>query len=362
MEHSILIVTSEFPPLPGGIGNHAYLLSKYLHYSGYTIKVLCDYRSEKDDKVFDQNQSFPIVRIRRNSLTYVTRLGKAFQLIQQQEIVLASGKFSLWTVALLSIIFKKKYLAILHGSELKAGNRMLRVMTRWSLKRFDTLIAVSNFTKAITLQLNPLLKVEVINNGIECEQETEQLLVKDDKEAINLVTVGNLTLRKGQQNMIRALPLLKQHFPRIHYHCIGIPTNRNEFQQLVDELKVTECVTFHGVLPDNEKKAVLRNATAFVMLSDVIKNDVEGFGIAILEANLLGLPAIGSKNSGIADAIKDGFSGKLVDPHNPAAIQDALAEIMHSYQAYSNRAKAWAVQFDWKIKIKEYLNILEDEA
>jgi phosphatidylinositol alpha-1,6-mannosyltransferase len=38
----ILIITSEFPPNVGGIGNHAYSIAKYLCIENYEVSVLAD--------------------------------------------------------------------------------------------------------------------------------------------------------------------------------------------------------------------------------------------------------------------------------------------------------------------------------
>ena len=92
------------------------------------------------------------------------------------------------------------------------------------------------------------------------------------------------------------------------------------------------------------------------MLSEkTAQGDVEGFGIAILEANSLGIPAIGSLGCGIEDAIKNGYSGKLI-PHNDSrALNEAIKSIIDDYESYSENAIKWASQFDWTLIIKEYL-------
>jgi phosphatidylinositol alpha-1,6-mannosyltransferase len=47
---------------------------------------------------------------------------------------------------------------------------------------------------------------------------------------------------------------------------------------------------------------------------------VEGFGISIVEASASGLPVIGSRSGGIPEAIRDGETGFLVEPDDPAAL------------------------------------------
>ena len=44
---NIIIATSEFPPQPGGIGNHAYNLALHLHNNGYHVSVIADQRSSR---------------------------------------------------------------------------------------------------------------------------------------------------------------------------------------------------------------------------------------------------------------------------------------------------------------------------
>src|SRR5690606_11393034 len=135
-----------------------------------------------------------------------------------------------------------------------------------------------------------------------------------------LTTVGRVSTRKGQLQVINLLPELKKRYPEIHYHCIGIPTEAADFFEQAKVLGVDQQVTFHGAVDDQTLKEMLLATEVFVMLStESPTGDVEGFGIAILEANALGIPAIGSKGCGIEDAIQEGISGFLV------ATQDAVA-------------------------------------
>ena len=98
------------------------------------------------------------------------------------------------------------------------------------------------------------------------------------------------------------------------------------------------------------------------MLSENLPNgDIEGFGIAILEGMSLGLPAIGSKNSGIRDAIDHKKAGWLIDDiHNPEEIATALQDIMLNYHDYSTNAKSWSERFKWSNVINQYLNVFNE--
>ena len=74
-----LMITSEFPPGPGGIGNHAYNLAKYLKINGKEIKVLTvsDYTGKAESENFDKLQNFEITRFERYGnrvKTYLERI------------------------------------------------------------------------------------------------------------------------------------------------------------------------------------------------------------------------------------------------------------------------------------------------
>lgn len=358
----ILILTSEFPPQPGGIGNHVYNLAKGLQANGFQVKLVCDTRSPNGEaeKGFDKRLSFEVVRIPRKKIilfSYLKRISTAFSLTQKTDIILCSGKFSLWLGAFLSFFFRKKFIAVIHGSEVKLPNRVLRKFTDYSLKRFDTIIAVSNYTKASVSHLN-LKNIKVVPNGFDIAVPEAP---RNKKEPIPvLITVGNVTQRKGQHNVINALPSLLKKYPDLKYHIVGIPTEKDKLERLTLHLGVEDAVRFFGKVSEEEKIELLQQADVFVMLSETTQaGDVEGFGIAILEANALGIPAIGSLGCGIEDAINNGISGKLIDHNNPEQLEKALTEILNNYETYSQSAKNWSQSFTWEKVMGLYLAILK---
>ena len=359
-----VILTSEFPPQPGGIGNHAFHLANGLQANGFDVKLICDTRSEdgEEERSFDKGLSFEVIRIPRNKiifLSYLNRISKAFSLTRKSEMVISSGKFSLWLGAFLSLFFKRQFVAIIHGSEVLLSNKILRKITDQSLKRFDKVIAVSNYTKSLVSNLN-IKDICVIPNGFEMKLPFN-LEVKTKPVPV-LITVGNVTQRKGQHNVINALPLLLRKYPDLKYHIVGIPTEQPKLEKLALNLGVESSVVFFGKVTEDFKLELLQEADIFVMLSESTKQgDVEGFGIAILEANALGIPAIGAKGCGIEDAIEEGFSGKLVDNKDSEQIVNALEEILDNYETYSKQAKTWSMDFTWERVIEEYLEVLNEK-
>lgn len=364
MKKNILIISSEFPPQPGGIGNHAYNLAFYLSKNNYTVSVIADQRAivNAEENAFDSKLSFTVQRIplkRVRFLMYVHRVIKTMRAFKKADYVIATGKFSLWNVAFCSFFFTRKTMAVIHGTEVNFQSAGLKRAIDMSLKRFDLIVAVSEYTKRLVAHIER--EVIVIPNGINLSAWQAK---NSNKASLNgqpvLTTVGRVSTRKGQLQVIKLLPELTMLYPNIHYHCIGIPTEANDFMHQARALGVDTKVTFHGAVDDIRLKAVLLASDVFVMLStESNTGDVEGFGIAILEANALGIPAIGSNNCGIEDAILDEKSGLLVSNGDIAEFKSALKSIMEHPDQYKAGAIKWANRHSWDDIVARYIKEIE---
>ncbi len=362
--NKILFLSTEFPPQPGGIGNHAHYLALALYKEGKQITVIADRRSfdGKPEKEFDTLLPFNVLRIKRKKfifLSYFDRFLKALKLIKSVDTVIASGKFSLWLVFFLKLFYNKKFIAIIHGSEVLLPNKIFRKFTDSCLKGFDKIITVSNFTKSLIKELD-LKNVYVVPNGFTMSEKKSVYFLEQKPKNLNLITVGNVTRRKGQHNVVRALPLLKESYPGLLYHIVGIPTEKENIENLAKELGVLDLVIFHGKVSEEEKWELLFSSSIFVMLSEATsEGDVEGFGIAILEANALGIPAIGSIGCGIEDAIDHGNSGLLVNAQDPTEVLQAVVKINNSITEFSENANRWSENFRWDKIISQYLEVID---
>jgi phosphatidylinositol alpha-1,6-mannosyltransferase len=361
----ILIITSEFPPLPGGIGNHAYNLALQLDHAGYHVTIVADQRDPnlQTEAAFDTKLPITVHRVplkKRRFYMYLKRIQLVTSLLKQQDVVILSGKFPLWLGGVLSRFYKIKWLAVIHGSEVNFTQPLLRASINAALKSFDNIIAVSNYTKQLVSQLK-LRAISVIPNGFNPSHWSEasngvQYLIGSP----SLLTVGNVTERKGQLEVLKQLSAVLTVYPEAHYHCVGFNTERDRVEQEAQRLGVQDKLTFHGHVSHENLKNFYKSADCFVMLStETQSGDVEGFGIAILEANYFGLPAIGTKGFGIAEAIVDGQTGRLIDLHDSRALSRALQSILKNKEHYQNAARNWALQHDWKYVIHDYIKVIE---
>lgn len=364
MSQHYLIIASEFPPGPGGIGKHAYSMAKGLLRNGVSVSVVCnmDYAGEDEIQIFlKENSQLHIHRIERNGVTtYINRIRTIISLYKQNRFdkVILTGQFSLWMGLLLKTLFSNvEAILIIHGSELNIGGSIKQRLTKKAILSGDKVLAVSNYTRALLQQKVEREKVGVLANGLNIEDwETDNIVAFGWEGYPKLLTVGSITQRKGQHNVINAIKEIRKNYPDVHYHIVGKDAN-GELKNLVQQLGLESHVSFHGKLSDTDLRRAYRSADVFCMLSETdSRGDVEGFGIAVLEANINGMPAIGSKGTGIEDAISSGATGLLVDAHNPTEVSNAIDAVLKMDRTLLiEQCVRWAKQHNWNQLAKELI-------
>ena len=371
MNQRIILISSEYPPGPGGIGSHAADLSLALVNKGYHVDVMASLDYENKQRINQYIETLPkgVVLLpfkRMGWLTYINRIRLVLNQLRRKsyERIIVTGMFPLWIGAIVKLIYNHNVHvdSFVHGSEVNPRNTVLRRLTHWSLKKADHIWAVSDFTASlIPDSIIQKKKITLLPNGIhrsEWENYANAQSFTNWKGFPKLLTVGNITPRKGQHRVIKALPTLIKNFPNLNYHIVGLPTNGKEIRELAETLGVSEHITIHGRLAEREELAkAYKTADIFMMLSEnQADGDVEGFGIAILEANYFGLPAIGAKGCGIEDAIQSGINGELVDGNNDLEINDTLNKILENKANYTSQLSEWVEKHDWNILVEKFID------
>lgn len=365
------MITSEFPPGPGGIGNHAYNLAKFLELNGKKIKVLTvsDYTEKKEAEAFDKVQKFKITRFERYGSrikTYLNRIKLIRENLTEGNFthVIFSGRFALFCCATLNMKkFIARYISIVHGGDINVNDIFQKKLINRALNKSDLIIPVSNFSKSfIDKEISPE-KITVIPNGFDLEN-LDGILIKDNVPVdgkLELVTVGTVWPRKGHHNVLSALPKLIEKYPGLNYNIAGRHADLTLVKNYFDDERYKDHLKIPGQVTDIIKADILRKSDIFILLSESQSSgDFEGFGIAVIEANYFGLPAIGSKNSGLEDSINNGVSGILVDPKDPDEIVNAVKTILDNYSVFSKNAREWALQHHWSKIVKRYISAINN--
>jgi phosphatidylinositol alpha-1,6-mannosyltransferase len=180
-----------------------------------------------------------------------------------------------------------------------------------------------------------------------------------------ILTVGNLVERKGHDMVISALPEVQKVIPDVTYLVVGDGRYRSNLEQLAVTRGVRDRVVFAGQVPEKELPEIYSLCDVFVMPARerLDECDVEGFGLVYLEANACGKPVIGGRSGGIPDAIVDGVTGLLVDPHDPIEIANALIQLLRDRELSTKMGhegrKRVVRDFTWERIARQVQGILD---
>jgi phosphatidylinositol alpha-1,6-mannosyltransferase len=157
-----------------------------------------------------------------------------------------------------------------------------------------------------------------------------------------LLTVGRLVPRKGVAWFVsNVMPKLDSGYG---YIIAGGGPDFLTVQGLIHDHGLADRVALLGKVSNAARQRLMALADLFIMPNIRIPGDMEGFGIAALEAGSCGLPVIAGNIEGLRDAVIDGVTGHLVEERNA---QQYVDKIRH---AQFNRATVRSVvnqKFNW---------------
>lgn len=142
----------------------------------------------------------------------------------------------------------------------------------------------------------------------------------------DLITLGRVVRRKNIDTVLR---VLARH-PEWNYAVVGDGPEVPRLKELAARLGLTN-VDFLGRVDDREKTRLLARSRLFVMCPRKDDDaDVEGLGLVYYEAHGAGVPAVGARSGGVAEAIGEG--GTLIDdPLDVAELEAALLDALEPH-------------------------------
>ncbi|WP_416672286.1 glycosyltransferase [Egbenema bharatensis] len=272
--------------------------------------------------------------LRFRTLAFATQLF-SYGLWQSPELVI-STHLNFTTVAhQLKQIKGIPYWIVAHGIE--AWN-VQRPSLQWSLHNADRILAVSEYTRDRLLKEQNLdaNKIHILPNTFDAERfritaKPAHLLKKynlkpDQPIILTIARLSRSEQYKGYDQLLAALPQIRQVLPNIHYVLAGKGDDRHRIEQMITQLNLQDCVTLVGYVPDEELVDHYNLCNVFAMPSKG-----EGFGIVYLEAMACGKPVLAGNRDGALDALRHGELGVLVDPDNEKAIAQTLIQILQKH-------------------------------
>jgi phosphatidylinositol alpha-1,6-mannosyltransferase len=351
-----LVVTNDFPPRPGGI--QAFVHSLAVRQPAGEVVVFAS--SWRGARQFDAEQPFPVVRADTKVL-----LPTPGAVRRAREVARAEGCDRVWfgASAPLGLMARRlglpRAVASTHGHEVGWA---LAPATRQALRRIgsqvDVVTYLGEYTRARLAPAFGAVEMAQLPSGVDTSlfrpgaggAAVRALHGLTDRPVV--VCVSRLVPRKGQDVLIRALPLVRKEIPDAALLVVGGGPALPKLRSLVASLGLERDVVLTGSVPWEELPAHYDAGDVFAMpCRDRLRGlEVEGLGIVFLEASATGLPVVAGRSGGSPDAVLDGVTGHVVDGTSVEEVAARLVGLLAdpvAARAMGAAGRAW-VEKDWR--------------
>jgi phosphatidylinositol alpha-1,6-mannosyltransferase len=377
MNKKVLVLTENFPPISGGSGRWFWELYSRLPKEQYLI-LADDIQGAAE---FDNTHQLNILRMPLKStewgiksvsgLRFYWRVfWKIRKIINQHHIthihcgrVIHEGVIA-W---LLKLMTGTSYLCFVHGEDVEtaATSGEHNMMVKQVCKHADRLICNSHNSANIVKRLNYAgdAKINVLHPGVDAslfvpsadDEEFKHKMAWQGRKVI--ITVGRLQARKGQDMMIRVTHILKQQFPEILYAIIGRGECIESLKALSAELNLNDHVQFLTDVSDAQMIQCYQQSDMFILPNRTIGNDIEGFGMVLVEAQACGKPVIAGNSGGTKETMIVDQSGYVIDCTDAQLISSTITKLLanpeHSAQMGNIGRKHVESELDWQAHVQK---------
>jgi phosphatidylinositol alpha-1,6-mannosyltransferase len=349
----LLVLSLDYPPNDGGISRLASGVVASLHGLGATLTVVT---FGAGDRLGPDRPSSTVVEVShlkgwrdlelmRQVRSFIRRNGRDAPILS-----------TVWNPeATIALIAGGRRISILaHGNEVMPyGRPSLKGWLRGViLTSAHVVICNSRYTETLVKRVAPRSRTVVLNPAIDVDDCAAKISRQDARVRLGLppsariaLTVARLDPMKGHETVIRAIAGLPTHEREaVVYVIVGKGEMHERLSELAFDLGVQAQVVFAGFVADEELPLWYRSADVFVLPSivDETKRAMEGFGMALAEAQSLGVPVIGSRSGGIPDAVTDGEGGWLIDEGDTASLKDLLGLLVRQAEIFEAQGRLGA--------------------
>jgi PEP-CTERM/exosortase A-associated glycosyltransferase len=261
--------------------------------------------------------------------------------------------------------------AVDHGTSREGGlrYRMTRGLESWALRRVDAITTICEGLRSdIVARRIPAAKVTVIPNavdiadfavGVAPDSELKRRLGLDGAVVVGFI--GSFYAYEGLAVLLRALPQLIAQNAAVRALLVGGGLQEVQLKSLAVELGIADKVVFTGRVPhqDVPRYYDLIDVLIYPRLSMRLTELVTP--LKPLEAMAQGRLVAASNVGGHRELIRDGETGVLFAPGDPAALSIEVAKLLNSPQRWP-QIKASARAFveserTWPRSVARYADI-----
>lgn len=240
----------------------------------------------------------------------------------------------------LSYIFRKRIILHSHNGNYDqffdlSSERLQKTIYK-TLGKASKIILLSKKLRKTFYFISEDEKFAYVNNGLPIERP--KVLNKSKEGRISILYLSNLIESKGYLDIINAALIMKEMkiVQKFHFHFAGdfmlnssqdksynsINKAHQIFFNLIKENKLSDYITYHGIVQGEKKNNLLHNADVFLLPTYY---NIEAQPITIIEAIAYGCAIFSTNYRGIPEMLIDGHNGQYVEPNSPSDIVEKLS-------------------------------------
>lgn len=374
-----LVITNDFPPRPGGIQTFCYEMVR--RFDPESVTVLTS--SWDGATEFDAAQEFKVIRADTQTLLpSKSTLGLAREIVVSENVTRVLFGAAAPLALLASPLRKLGVTNIVGMTQGHETGWAITPGTRQALRKIgndtDFLTYISEYThKKITKALSPeaATRMRQIAPGVDVSEfspanaaagsQLRASLGWTDRPVI--VCVSRLMARKGQDELIRALPRIHETTPGASLIIVGDGPYRKDIERLVSRFGLEKYVHLTGKVSQADLSKWYAAGDVFAMPCRTRLGgwDVEGLGIVFLEASATGLPVVVGDSGGAVDAVIDGETGYLVNGRDTNEIASRISYLLNNPDVARSMGEAgrhWVTsEWTWDQKFKKLDGLLSGQ-
>ncbi len=173
----------------------------------------------------------------------------------------------------------------------------------------------------------PPERITMVHHGLDLADPAWRW--QEPAESTRILGIGRLVPKKGVGVLLDACTLLARDRVRFSLQWIGDGPERIRLMRHTRTLGLQAQANFTGALSPEETRTRLRGAALLVLPSlRSPGGDRDGIANVLVEAMALGIPVVSTTAAGAPEILTHAVNGLLVPPEDPAALADAIRQIL----------------------------------
>lgn len=307
----ILTLTIDFIPMSGGVARYADAVAQFF---ASNMRVVADIDAPEEDKARAianapyELEFKPFMRNRWPKWWGAVRHLKDCN----EDIIFVHHVLPLGLACYINKMRRSTpYVVFFHGMDFTMATRnpWKRFLTKRVLREAKAVVANSIFLKNKIEEFSG--RPAIVSYPLAALRGEP---AGSNSEKVQIVSVCRATERKGIHRVLNAFAESELLRNKCHYTYAGVGYYAQALKNMVEDLNLKEHVTIHNVLDEAVFRSVYEKGDIFVVATESIPGDNEGFGIVYQEAATFGMPSVASSVPGVDESVLDGETGLLVDP------------------------------------------------